>query len=616
MIWFLGAVLTSWLLFRVQLDTYGYLTILIGATGFGWLMKQHQTIRRSRDTNRHLAFINEDEAARLERRYLRSDTGTDFIDLSHPYSADLDLFGPHSLFRLLNRTHTFDGRNRLAQWLCQAAAPGIIFFRQQAIAALKPQLDWRQQFEATALLNEHVGVSPETLRQWAMTPVLTLPGYIAWIRWLLPTITLLTTLFWLADLVPGVAVLALLAIHALILSQIAQQVKQVSEQTHDIAGALSSFQNLFRLIETMSGRFGVPMDSPGQAVRLQDIRLALQHKAATGRGTTASTAVGRLAQLTENLNFRRNPYFYLFVGVALLWDVQYLLALQRWQRQYGPALGGWLDALAEIEALNSLAGLAFAHPDYATPDITDDALLLDAVVAAHPLLPPNRSVSNSLTLRQPGQTVLITGSNMSGKSTFLRTLGLNVVLALAGSVVAARRFSCSPVQVFTSMRTQDSLEENTSSFYAELKRLQTLLQLTKPASQISPDGLAQDRPGGEPLPQGGLPVLYFLDEILKGTNSTDRHRGAEALIRQLHQTTASGFVSTHDLALGQLSDAAGFVQNFHFQSDVINGRLVFDYTLRDGVCRSFNASELMRSIGIKMDWADAEPVAVDATKTV
>ena len=182
---------------------------------------------------------------------------------------------------------------------------------------------------------------------------------------------------------------------------------------------------------------------------------------------------------------------------------------------------------------------------------------------------------------------------MSGKSTFLRTVGANVVLALAGAVVNAERFRCSPVQVFTSMRTQDSLEESTSSFYAELKRLQTLIGLSKQTNTMP-----QDRPGGEPLP-----VLYFLDEILKGTNSTDRHRGAEALIRQLHRTSASGFVSTHDLELGQLTNARDFVRNFHFQSDLNDGELVFDYKLRAGICESFNASQLMQAIGIEMSEA-------------
>ena len=314
-------------------------------------------------------------------------------------------------------------------------------------------------------------------------------------------------------------------------------------------------------------------------------------QALTSNERPASEAIGQLFKLTEALNYRRNPYFFLLFGVATLWDIHHLIQLERWRKTYGPDLSRWFDALGELEALNSLAGFVYAHPTYVTPDIVEDELTLDFTSASHPLLPTERSVANSLTLTGAGQTVLITGSNMSGKSTFLRTVGANVVLALAGAVVSAERFWCSPVRVFTSMRTQDSLEESTSSFYAELKRLQTLINLTK-----QPVNTSQERSSREKLP-----VLYFLDEILKGTNSADRHRGAEALIRQLNHTTASGFVSTHDLELGQLTDADGFVRNYHFQSDLLNGELIFDYKLRNGICKSFNASQLMKAIGIDMD---------------
>jgi DNA mismatch repair ATPase MutS len=357
-----------------------------------------------------------------------------------------------------------------------------------------------------------------------------------------------------------------LAIHGLVLSQLSARAGEVSEQTVDISTALKAFQNLFQQAEKVAG----------ETVRIRAIRQVL-----ISDSRSASTIIGHLSRLTEGLNYRRNPYFYLLFGVATLWDVHYLLRLEAWRKQYGANLSVWFEALGELEALNSLAGFSYAHPAYVTPDIVDDTLTLDFTQASHPLLAPDRSIGNSLTFSGNGQTILITGSNMSGKSTFLRTVGANVVLALAGAVVSAERFWCSPVRVFTSMRTQDSLEESTSSFYAELKRLQTLIGLTKQPKAI--------------------PVLYFLDEILKGTNSADRHRGAEALIRQMHQTAASGFVSTHDLELGQLTDADGFVRNFHFQSDLNNGELVFDYMLRNGVCESFNASQLMQAIGIEMD---------------
>ncbi|GAB4009451.1 MutS family DNA mismatch repair protein [Spirosoma migulaei] len=576
LVWFIGSVAAVWLLIRLDYQLGAAGSLLAGLIGFLVLLKKHQTVRRKRDLSHQLTFINQDEAARLKRQYLRSETGDQFASSTHHYSGDLDVFGKHSLFRLLNRTHTYEGQNRLANWLKSPSNPDGIRLRQQAASELKPQLDWRQQFEAFANLEETVGRSPDAVVKWAMAESSTLPGYLNIVRFLFPVITVSLFVAWLLGYMPGTAVLLGLAVHGLVLSQTAAKAKEASEQTFEISTALRAFQALFREAEQVKG----------DTVRLRAIRQALMSK-----DRSASKAIGQLGQLTEGLNYRRNPYFFLLFGIATLWDVHYLFRLEAWRQQYGPDLSRWFKALGELEALNSLAGFAYAHPAYTTPDIVDDEFMLDFTLASHPLLPTDRSVANSLTLNGAGKTVLITGSNMSGKSTFLRTVGANVILALAGAVVSAERFWCSPVRVFTSMRTNDSLEESTSSFYAELKRLQTLIGLTKQMTDDKQAALSQDR----------LPVLYFLDEILKGTNSADRHRGAEALIRQLHQTTASGFVSTHDLELGQLTDADSFVRNFHFQSDLHDGELVFDYKLRNGICESFNASQLMKAIGIEMD---------------
>ena len=566
LLWFIGSVLAVWLLIRLDQQLAAVIGLLAGIVGFLILLKQHQQIKRERDLNHHLAFINQDEASRLKRQYLRPETGEHFASSTHSYTGDLDVFGKHSLFRLLNRTHTYLGQNRLAAWLKAPASPDAIRLRQEAVVELKPELNWRQEFEAQAYLEETINRSPDALIKWATAETVPLPGYLNLIRFLFPAITLSLFVAWLTGYLPGSGVLFGLAIHGLVLRQLSARAGEVSEQTADISTALKAFQNLFHQAEKVAG----------DSVRIRAIRQAL-----TADARSVSTIIGQLSRLTEGLNYRRNPYFYFLFGVATLWDIHYLLRLEAWRTKHGADLSVWFEALGELEALNSLAGFSYAHPDYATPDVVEDTLTLDFTQASHPLLAPDRSIGNSLTFTGNGQTILITGSNMSGKSTFLRTVGANVVLALAGAVVSAERFWCSPVHVFTSMRTQDSLEESTSSFYAELKRLQTLIGLTKQPKAI--------------------PVLYFLDEILKGTNSADRHRGAEALIRQMHQTTASGFVSTHDLELGQLTDADSFVRNFHFQSDLNNGELVFDYKLRTGICESFNASQLMQAIGIEMD---------------
>jgi Flp pilus assembly protein TadB len=566
LVWFAVAVVTVWLLGRLGQEWPAVVALIVGITGFLILLRKHQVIRRERDLAHQLTFINEDESARLRRQYRRPETGALFMAATHPYAGDIDVFGPHSLFRLLNRTHTWEGQIRLASWLLSPSSADTIRLRQDAVQELVPQLDWRQQFEALARIEETIGRSPESLIDWSEGPHRPVPSHVNAGRFVVPAVTIALFIAWLTGYVPGVAVLASLGVSWLALRQTAEQVKGLSEQTAELSTALKTVNTLFMQAEQVSG----------DTVQLKAIRQAL-----SSQDQKASDAVRELASLAEGLNFRLNPYFHFLVGIASLWDWHYLIRLTNWRKLHGNALRRWFDALGELEALNSLAGFAYAHPTYATPTITDGELTLDLFAAAHPLLAPGRSVANSLTMAGSGKTILITGSNMSGKSTFLRTVGANVVLALAGAVVSAERFNCSVVQVFTSMRTQDSLEESTSSFYAELKRLQALITLTTTPST--------------------LPVLYFLDEILKGTNSADRHRGAEALIRQLHKTTASGFVSTHDLELGQLTNASGFIRNYHFQSDLRDGELLFDYQLRPGVCTAFNASQLMQAIGIRID---------------
>jgi DNA mismatch repair ATPase MutS len=263
-----------------------------------------------------------------------------------------------------------------------------------------------------------------------------------------------------------------------------------------------------------------------------------------------------------------------------LWDLFYLLRLETWKEQVTADIQKWMDAVSEAETINSLAGYYHANPDYILPVISSGDLHLEAKDMAHPLIVKGKGVSNSIALQGRGKTIVVTGSNMSGKSTFLRTVGINAVLAMAGAPVCATYFAVSLCQVFTSMRTQDSLEESTSSFYAELKRLKQLID-SLPAEQ---------------------PILYLLDEILKGTNSHDRHLGAQALIRQLHKHNATGFISTHDLALGEMADELpDSVFNYSFNSEIVDDKLYFDYTLRQGVCQSFNASKLMQQIGIEMN---------------
>ncbi|MDX5349072.1 MAG: DNA mismatch repair protein MutS, partial [Hymenobacteraceae bacterium] len=263
----------------------------------------------------------------------------------------------------------------------------------------------------------------------------------------------------------------------------------------------------------------------------------------------------------------------------LMWDFYWMWRLERWKKQSVPNLEPAIAALAEVETLSSFSAFWYANPSNILPNLSDTPFEVTAESLGHPLIIKDDRVVNDFEMAGAGKTVVITGSNMSGKSTFLRTVGLNVVLALAGAPVAARKFTVYPMQVFTSMRTADDLSESTSSFYAELKRLRLLLDLT----------------------ETGQPVLYLLDEILKGTNSHDRHLGAVSLVRQLQRQNQSGLISTHDLALGELAQQSPeTIRNYSFNSHIEANKIIFDYHLTPGICRSFNASQLMKQMGIEI----------------
>jgi len=551
--WYLYGIGVLWLVFE----------LVIGSICFLILLKRHRQIARQRNLFRNLAAINQDEAARLELHFVRAETGQQFAINHHAYGGDLDIFGNHSLFRLLNRARTQAGMHRLAQWLLYPADDIEISVRQAAIAELKPLLDWRQNLEASALLEAAISQPTDFLKNWIKTPESPVIQRFKYFRWL-PILTIVLLSLAIFGVLPWLYALLLLTVHGYVLGKIFPLIKTYSEQSEQIVNTLKGYETLIKQIESQDFN----------SDKLRQIKQQFRVE-----GQQASEAIGRLAQLNENLNFRLNIYFFVAVGLPTLWDLQWMVQIENWKKMYRLQLMNWIDALGEVEALASLAGFAYANPEAIFPDISPAPLHLAAQDLAHPLIKPAQRVSNSFVMSGLGQTMVITGSNMSGKSTFLRTVGLNVVLALAGSVVCAGAFVCARVRVYTSMRTQDSLEENTSSFYAELKRLKTLLELTA---------------------RGGPPVLYFLDEILKGTNSADRHNGAKALILQLHQRAASGFVSTHDLELGELATKHDFVQNGSFNSTFQDGKLHFDYTLNAGICREFNAAELMRQIGIEI----------------
>jgi len=564
---FLSIFGISWLWNKTDQSIWGIGTAIAFVT-FLILMRLQQDAKKKRNFQRNIQTINEDEIERLSFRFKRKDTGIHFQEKNHSFATDLDIFGEYSLYRLLNRTRTSEGSRRLANWLKHHASLEEILMRQEAVEEFKHNPELRQSWEATALLHEHAAQQVSAFRDWA-TEVLpdSLQSSLRWRFWPLMTIVVGGLVY--AGLIPGWLLILSLGWHLVILRRYQEVLQGLVNRTTALGFTLAAYADLLDIADAAPYRSRWWKDRQTQI-----------------RGSAHS--LRKVGTLFERLDYRNHPFFAILVGIPTLWDMHCLAGLEKWKNVHKDNLNTWLDVLADTEAMNSLAGNAFAYPDHSVPQVTwQKDVYIEATQMGHPLIPKGRRISNNFNMNGLGHTILVTGSNMSGKSTFLRTIGLNLVLAQMGAVVSAAKFACAPVRVFSSMRTQDSLEESTSSFYAELKRLRQLLELADEKNES--------------------PVFYLLDEILKGTNSADRHKGAEALIRQLHTKSSAGLVSTHDLELGEWGATESYVHNFHFRSDVENGQLKFDYQLHDGICKSFNASELMRMMGIDIDVQNSQP---------
>jgi hypothetical protein len=553
------AIVVAWFALRDGWFSAGWIALPVAA--FIGLAVRHDRIIRERERLDRSVQFYEGGLLRLDDCWAGSGvSGQRFAGAGHPYSIDLDLFGIGSLFELICSARTVSGEDCLADWLGAPAPPDVVRLRQEAVAELRPQLDLR---EAIALLGEEVrsGINPRALTEWgAEQPILDAPVQ-----------RILTTLLGAAVLSCGVlwalgygwrpfAVAVIVA--QLEDSTIRRHVKRVVRAVEKPAKDLEVLSELLARIESAGFR----------SERLRELQARLLTS-----GTAPSRRIARLQSLVAYLDSTRNQIV-APLAAALLWTTQCAFAIERWRLRSGPELGDWLQTVGEFEALCSLARYAFERPENSFPELVDGAVLR-ATYLAHPLLPLAGVVRNDIALDERQSLLLVSGSNMSGKSTLLRTVGVNTVLALAGAPVCASRFEVGPLQVGASIRTQDSLAEGISAFYAEIKRLRQIVDL------------ATDH----------APALFLLDEILHGTNSHDRRIGAEAVVRGLLARSAVGIVTTHDLALARIAEDTGLhAVNVHFEDHLEEGRMTFDYRLRPGVVRKSNALELMRSVGLEV----------------
>ncbi len=502
--------------------------------------------------------------ARLDDRWAGGgEPGTRFLDPAHPYAQDLDLFGSGSLFELLCIARTRAGEETLADWLRAAADHDVIRARQMASIELAPQVDLR---ETLALLGADVGpaLHPEALVAWGAAPPVLVSPALRIAALLLMAATVTAAAVWQLGLATPLPLLVLLAVEGLFALPLRRRVQHVLRSVELAGRDLALLSQLLALIER----------APGAAPRLVALRAALDTD-----GVPPSRRIAQLQRLIALLDARRNQ---LFAPLAplLLWGTQIAMAIEAWRRVSGAAVGRWLAAVGEFEALCALAGYTYERAADPFPELVDGAALFDGTALGHPLLPDARCVRNDVHLGPDLAVLVVSGSNMSGKSTLLRTIGTNTVLALAGAPVRAKRLRLAPLALGTSMRIQDSLQAGTSRFYAEITRLRQIVDLAK----------------------GPRPLLFLLDEILHGTNSHDRRIGAEAVVRGLVAHGATGLITTHDLSLTSIANAlAPRAENVHFEDHLENGQMTFDYRMQPGVVRKSNALELMRAVGLVVD---------------
>jgi hypothetical protein len=551
-----------WVTFGVNLvhPTWLLAPLLVFAVLVVW----HDRVLRARTRMRRAAAFYELGIARLTDSWAGTgEPGLRFLADDHPYAADLDLFGRGSLFELLTTARIRAGEEMLARWLLAPAAASDITARQAAIRELQPLLDLREDL---ALLGDEVGAGghPDLLTQWGAAP----PAMRA--RWppvtaaVLAALAAVTLIGWaLGDAGPlpfALVVLAEVLFSLAVLRPVRTILAGVEAPARDLALVAGVFARFER--------------EAFQAPRLR----ALVDGFKTA-GVPPSRRIAQLQRLIDLLNSRQNQLF-APLAAFLLWGAQIGFAIERWRRVSGPHLGAWLEGIGELEALCSLAGYAYEHPADPFPSLTEHAgACFEGDGIAHPLIPESRAVRNTVHLGTTARMLLVSGSNMSGKSTLLRSLGANAVLALAGAPVRADRLRISPLAVGATLRVQDSLQAGQSRFYAEITRVRAIVSLTT----------------------GPLPVLFLLDELLSGTNSHDREHGAEAIVRGLLDRGAIGLVTTHDLALSAIADRlAPRARNVHFADVLEAGTLTFDYRMRPGVVQTSNALALMRAVGLEV----------------
>lgn len=556
-------VVFIFLFFYVLNSESSYLWISLPAILFVAVAVFHEKTISSKDLASRIASFYERGLARLENRWIGGGThGNQFKDPTHPFSEDLDLFGSGSLFELLCIARTRSGEQTLADWLLNAASPSLIRHRQEAVADLSTRLDFRETI-ATEGSDVRNRMHTEALIAWATKPAVHFGAGLRLATSLSVLFTLITLYGW-AQLGWGWNPFVFaLVLQVFLMRHLTHRVQEI---THGAEGAHQELKLLARILNRIE-------QEQFRSELLQRLQETMKNQ-----GIVPSRQIKKMGTLLGLLDWQRNQLF-APVAILFLWQAHIAFALERWRNKYGTKIPFWIQVVGDVEALNSFSAFRYENPNHVFPQIVEEAICYQGQELGHPLIPEHQCVRNNIELDASRRLKIVSGSNMSGKSTFLRTIGVNAVLALAGAPVRAKSLRLSPISVGASIHILDSLQSGSSRFYAEITRLRQLMDL------------AQEKP----------PLLFLLDEILHGTNSADRLIGAEAIVRGFLQRNAIGLLTTHDLALANIASKLGdSAENIHFQDHIENGRIAFDYRVHSGIVQKSNAIELMRAVGLEV----------------
>lgn len=528
------------------------------------LIKLHNRFFARKEWLETQAQINREELKGLDGDFSDFDEGKEFANPEHPYSFDLDLFGRRSLFQAMNRTCTHIGKQTLARWMQEHLTKKEgIELRQQAVKDMSARNEFREQFRVTGLVNHGKTSDEEEIRQWSESSSDLL--HATWVKLSLWGVPLVNVLLLVGGLT-GICSLnwfGLMFMLFIITSfAIVKRATLVQQTYGEKLKTLNSYAKLIALTHQQTW----------EASELQQLMNRLNID-----GHSPAEALIQLSKELDRLDLRNNQLLYVVLEGSIFFQLRQIVRIERWKERYGHHLMKWLEAVGELDALCSLGTFAYNHPDYTYPSISDQPFQFIARAMGHPLMPAEQCVKNDATIPSRPFFLIITGANMAGKSTYLRTIGVNYLLACIGCPVCCKQLTLYPAQLITSLRTSDSLTDNESYFFAELKRLKRIIDLLNEGKEL----------------------FIILDEILKGTNSADKQKGSLDLIRQFMHLKTNGIIATHDLLLGTLADQfPGQIRNYCFEADIKDNELSFSYKLREGVAQNMNACFLMKKMGI------------------